>query len=167
MQTVPKIDFNPFAGFYLDLDGVFADFNSGFYKLAKKWPHEVTTGFMWKVINSHEQFFASLELMPDAEHLWEYSRQFNPTFLTGKPSKATGKEQKEGWVREKFGPEWTTIVLPKKEKQLHSGPGKVLIDDTSANVEQWISKGGFGVLHGDVWDTIAKIEELRQGYKPV
>lgn len=165
MNKVPIIDFNPFDGFYLDLDGVYADFDGRFFKLTGKWPYEVEKKQMWKIINSDPNYFGALELMKDAEYLWEYTRQFNPTFLTGLPTKQGGKQQKEGWVAEKFGLEWSVIVLPKKEKQLHSGPNKVLIDDTIGNINQWMEKGGHGVHHkGDVWETIEYIEMLRKAY---
>jgi hypothetical protein len=165
MKNIPKIDTKPFE-LYLDLDGVFADFDGGFFKLSNgRWPHQVEKKVLWSIINSVDEFFYELDLMKDAEHLWEYCKQYNPKFLTGLPAKKNGREQKQKWVAEKFGSEWETIVLPKKEKQLHSGPNKVLIDDTMVNIEQWVSKGGHGIFHaGDVWETIAKLEELRNGY---
>lgn len=164
-RTVPQIDFNPFKGFYLDLDGVFADFDRRFYQITNKWPHEVEKKQLWKVINYQPDFFYSLPMMEDAHHLWEYTKQFNPIFLTGLPAKQGGKEQKIRWVAEKFGPEWECIVLPKRDKQLHSGPDRVLIDDTLINIDQWSSKGGHAVHHKDVWKTIDHIEELRKGYR--
>lgn len=162
---VPQIDRNPFEGFYLDLDGVFADFDGRFFKLTGKWPHQVEKNHLWKVINRDENYFGSLELMENAHHLWDYTRQFNPIFLTGLPTKTGGKQQKERWVAEKFGEEWKVIVLPKKEKQFHSGPNKILIDDTMVNIQQWIDKGGHGIhFKGDVRETIAEIETLRKAY---
>jgi hypothetical protein len=166
MNTVPKVDFFPFE-IYLDLDGVFADFDGGFHKITGKYPHEVHKGKLWGTINARGDFFYKLELMEDAEHLWEYFKQYGDDkvkFLTGLPMLKNGKEQKQMWTLEKFGPQWETIVLPKKEKQLHAGPNKVLIDDTEANVEQWVAKGGIGILHTNVWKTIKEVEELRLGY---
>jgi len=165
MKKIPKIDFNPFADFFLDMDGVFADFDRRVLEISGKLPYQFDRG-MWKFIMSDREFFAKLEFMPDAEHLWEYTKQFKPTFLTGAPPGERSQNQKREWVAKRFGDEWTTIVLPKKDKQLYSGPNKVLIDDTPVNVEQWSDKGGHGVLHeGDVWATIEFVEELRKGYK--
>lgn len=162
-KKVPTITTRPFQ-LYLDLDGVFADFDGGFFKLTGKLPHQVEKNFLWKVINREERFFGELALMRDAEHLWAYTKQYQPTFLTGLPAKKSGREQKQEWVAKQFGDEWETIVLPKREKQLHSGPNKVLVDDTHLNIEQWIAKGGLGVFHTDVWDTIIQLEELRLSY---
>jgi len=165
MKQVPVIDFNPFDGVFLDLDGVFADFDGKFFEITGMWPREVSTNKLWKIINAQDQYFYSLGLMKDAEHLWNYVKQFNPTFLTGLPSSKTGKQQKERWVAEKFGSEWPVIILPKRDKQLHSGPNKILIDDTSINITQWVDKGGHGIFHeGDVWETIENIESLRKAY---
>lgn len=164
-KTVPVVDFNPFDGFFLDLDGVFADFDGRFFSMTGKWPYQVEKKQMWKIVNSRDDYFYSLDLMHEAEILWGYTKQYNPTFLTGLPAKQNGRQQKERWVAEKFGPEWPVIVLPKKDKQLHSGPNRVLIDDTIVNIHQWVEKGGHGVHHkGDVWETIEYIEALRNSY---
>lgn len=164
MKKIPKIDFNPFTGFYLDLDGVFADFDRRVFDISGRHPYQFDRG-MWKVIMADKEFFSKLEFMKDAEILWEYTKQYNPIFLTGAPPGERFQNQKRDWVAKKFGEQWTTIVLPKKDKQLHSGPNKLLIDDTNVNIEQWSSKGGHGVLHkGDVWDTINYVEDLRLGY---
>lgn len=156
---------NPFAGFYLDLDGVFADFNGRIKKLTGKEPHQIPKSYLWATVHRDRNFFYNLELMDGAEKLWSYARRFNPTFLTGLPAGKDFKEQKIRWVGEKFGSEWEVIVLPKALKKNYSGPNKILIDDTPQNIEQWVSKGGLGVLHeGDVDVTIAAVEELRLGY---
>lgn len=165
MSKIPKFDTpSPFE-LWLDLDGVFADFDGRFYKMAGKWPHEVSKSFLWSIVNSVDDFFYKLEMHSDAEHLWEYTKQYNPKFLTGLPMKFNGRQQKQSWVAEKFGPQWETIVLPKREKQLYSGPHKVLLDDTAVNIEQWVKKGGHGILHYDVWDSIEKLEEFRRSYE--
>ena len=163
-KKIPTIDTRPFE-LFLDLDGVFADFDGHFFKLSGHWPHQVDRHRLWKIINREETFFADLPLMKDAEHLWSYTQQYEPVFLSGLPSRNSAKAQKEEWVARMFGPEWKTIVLPKRDKQLHSGPNKVLLDDNKANLEQWTSKGGHGILHkGDVWESIDKLEELRKAY---
>ena len=162
-MKVPKIDTRPFL-LFLDLDGVFSDFNRRVHHLSGKQPHELGNK-LWKIIMADKQFFASLELMKDAEYLWEYAKQYDPIFLTGAPPGERSREQKRVWVAEKFGEQYTTIVLPKKEKQLHSGPHKVLVDDTQVNIDQWVNKGGHGVFHADVWETIDRLEEIRSFYK--
>lgn len=163
-KQIPLIDSKPFDVF-LDLDGVFADFEKRVFDLSGRKPHELGKA-LWKIIMADKMFFASLEMMPDSLHLWEYSKQYKPTFLTGSPPGERSQNQKREWVAKKFGEEWVTIVLPKRDKPLHSGPGKLLIDDTPANIAAWVEKGGHGILHkGDVWETINAVEELRLGYR--
>lgn len=168
MRNVPKINTYPFE-LYLDLDGVFADFEGLFYDLTNKRVHEVEKRELWKIVNSHPHYFYSLKLMPQAEELWTYCQQYNPVFLTGLPmSKGPfgGKEQKLRWVAEKFGPDWVVHVVPKKRKQEWSGPNKVLLDDTHSNLAEWTAKGGHAVHHdGDIWKSIQHLEDLRLAYK--
>lgn len=162
-MKIPKIDTKPFQ-LYLDLDGVFADFEKKVKELSGFTPTELKSRGkgLWKFIMDDKQFFASLEFMPDAEYLWEYTKQYDPIFLTGAPPGERFQQQKRDWVSSKFGAQYETIVLPKKDKQLHSGTGKVLVDDTHSNIEQWISAGGDGILHQkDVHQTIENVEILR------
>ena len=121
---------------------------------------------LWKIIYRTPNFFGGLKMMKDAEHLWAYAKQYDPVFLTGLPMQSGAKDQKIRWVQEKFGHQYVTHVLPKRDKQLHSGPNKLLVDDTPTNLTQWAEKGGLVVHHvGDVWATIDAMEELRKGYE--
>lgn len=165
-KTIPLVDTHPFHGFYLDLDGVFADFEKRVAELAGRPIHQVVKKDLWKIVMADKDFFIKLEMVEDAHILWEYTKQYSPSFLTGAPPGERARSHKKEWVSKKFGEEWTTIVLPAKDKQLHSGPNKVLIDDNVKNISEWISKGGHGILHktGDTWKTIDAIEELRKLY---
>jgi len=166
MKNIPVINVKPNLELMLDLDGVFCNFDARVIKLCGKHPSELKrTKDLWNIVMSDKDFFLSLELMPGAEHLWQYCKQYNPTFLTGAPPGDRAKEQKKLWVEQKFGAEWRTIVVPKKDKQLYSGPLKVLVDDTQINIDQWKQAGGIGVYHKDVWDTIAQLEDLRRWHK--
>jgi len=165
LREIPQVLRSPFDGFFLDLDGVFADFEGRFFKLTGRQCREVSQRELWKVVMADRNFFYDLELMPNADVLWRYCKQYNPCFLTGLPVKQAFRDQKLRWVSDKFGAEWVCHVVPKRDKQKHSGPNKVLIDDSLENIEQWISKGGLGILHdGDVWKTIDQVEALRLAY---
>ena len=144
---------------HLDLDGVFADFNGMFKQLTGQHPTdflaENKSSRFWAIINAKQDFFHSLDMIDGSLVLWEACKEFTPVFLTGAPSSERARTDKVLWVQEKFGHEWQTIVLPKKEKQLYSGPRKILIDDTKINIDQWVEKGGIGVFHqGDFDETI-------------
>ena len=168
MHKVPLVDTAHPLKMFLDLDGVFADFNKRVKQLTGVEPYQLSKNRIWAAVHSDHEFFLNLELMDDADKLWAYTKQYNPTFLTGAPSSHAFCEQKAEWVKRKFGHEWTTIVLPKKDKQLHSGHHRILIDDSLVNIEQWVSKGGYGILYtGDTDETIAKVEDIRKAYVEV
>lgn len=149
----------------LDLDGVFADFDKRVKHLTGKHPNQLDRGRLWKMVNSDKRFFAELELIEGCMVLWEATRDLEPIFLTGAPSSKVFQEQKREWVARIFGPEFIVHVVPKKLKQDFSGPHKVLIDDSPENIEQWIARGGHGILHeGDHASTVRALEELVQLY---
>jgi 5'(3')-deoxyribonucleotidase len=150
---------------YLDLDGVFADFDARVKHLCGKHPSQLDRNRLWKMINADKRFFAELELIEGCMLLWEATRELEPIFLTGAPSSKVFQEQKREWVARIFGPEFTVHVVPKRLKQDYSGPHKVLIDDTPENIEQWKARGGYGILHqGSHESTVQALQELLNLY---
>jgi len=146
---------------FLDLDGVFADFDARVKRLTGKHPSQLDRNHLWKAINRDKRFFAELELIEGCMQLWEATRDLEPVFLTGAPTSKVFQEQTREWVARLFGPAFTVHVVPKRLKQEYSGPGKVLIDDTPSNIEQWEARGGHGILHtGDHASTVRALQEL-------
>jgi hypothetical protein len=161
-----QIPHHPKLQVFLDLDGVFADFDTRVKRLTGKHPSQLDRNRLWKAVNSDKRFFAELELIEGCMLLWEATMDLEPIFLTGAPSSRVFQEQKREWVARIFGPEFVVHVVPKKLKQEYSGPGKVLIDDTPANIEQWVARGGHGILHtGDHASTVEALQELVALYK--
>lgn len=150
---------------FLDLDGVFADFDARVKHLTGKHPSQLDRAHLWKMVNSDKRFFAELELIEGCMALWEATKDLEPVFLTGAPSSRIFQQQKREWVSRIFGPEFVVHVVPKKLKQDFSGPHKVLIDDTPENIEQWIARGGHGILHaGDHASTVKALQQLLDIY---
>lgn len=136
----------------LDLDGLFADFNGGVKAITGKTPTELgDKRRMWSAIHSNKQFFLELEVLEGSMDLWRAIKTVLPDerirFLTGAPSSAAFREQKKQWVAKVFGPQYEVNVVPRRDKQLYAGPFKVLIDDTDSNIQDWVAKGGHGILH--------------------
>jgi len=151
---------------FLDLDGVFADFDARVRHLCGKHPNQLDRSRLWKIVNADKRFFAELELIEGCMLLWEATRDLEPIFLTGAPSNKVFQEQKREWVARIFGPEFAVHVVPKKLKAEFSGPHKVLIDDTPENIERWIERGGYGILHsGDHESTVRALRELLEIYE--
>ena len=147
---------------YLDMDGVIADFNKRYKELYKIYPSEaddykVFDGFFTKFIAGGE--FATLDLMPDAMELIDYLRSLSiPTEILSSTSSerrdADIRKQKLEWLA-KHNIEFPPILVPgKRHKKDYSNPNSLLIDDTSANIDQWRREGGIGILHTDTLTTI-------------
>lgn len=151
---------------YLDLDGVFADFDARVVELTGSHPRDLHKSRLWGKIHSDPRFFANLAFTPGALVLWEGVKHFKPKFLTGAPSSQAFRDQKKEWVADKFGPHHEVIVLPRRDKQLYSGIGHVLIDDNEELIDAWRAKGGIGLLYtGDPHHTVAKLHEAHNvGY---
>ncbi len=150
---------------FLDLDGVFADFDRRVKHLTGKHPSQLDRAHLWKMVNADKRFFAELELIEGCMLLWEATKDLEPIFLTGAPSSKVFQQQKREWVSRIFGLELIVHVVPKRLKQDFSGPHKVLIDDTPENIEQWIARGGHGILHtGDHASTVRALQQLLELY---
>src|SRR5689334_10488276 len=70
---------------FLDLDGVLADFDRGVHAATGARPEELPLKTMWAALATVPAFFETLELMRDAEALWQFRAPHRPTILTGLP----------------------------------------------------------------------------------
>jgi hypothetical protein len=154
---------------YCDMDGVLCDFNSRFKQIN---PENLTPGEyiaeyseseFWKLIGSSyedkEKFWSEMSWMPDGKQLWEYISKYNPTLLSAPSYDASSRYGKRLWV-DKNLPGVELILAAAKKKQNYSKPNRILIDDKASNVEQWISKGGEGILHKNTTDTIQQLQKI-------
>jgi hypothetical protein len=148
---------------FIDLDGVHADFELGIKKITGKLPHELPKRDMWKAVAKAKTFFEDLELMPDAKELFEYVSNIPNTHrrvLTGMPTVNDGAGQKRRWVAKHLCNKIEVIVLASKDKHLHSGEGKILIDDRQDMITAWQAAGGIGILHTSAKTTIIELKSL-------
>lgn len=137
---------------FLDLDGVFADFDGHYEKLFGVRPNQDTyePKGLWDNVRRHGNFYGTMPLMKDAKSLFDSCVQLhrNPIFLTGVPYSIPGaKEQKIAWVRQHFGPKYKTICCRSQDKCLYGKRGDVLLDDRMKYANYWINMGGYFVLH--------------------
>ena len=159
---------------FLDIDGVFADFEKGVEKLTGQ-PHEETKydtdpkykKAMWAAVNKYREeggeLWYELELLPDAMELWDYAKKYNPTFLTatGVTARAKTMEEKGRWLDEKFGKDIPRIMVPSAgDKHKHAKKNRILIDDKKKALDPWIKAGGIGILHTSASDTIKQLKDL-------
>lgn len=162
-----NVDLSPVI--YVDLDGVLVDFEKGFEEISagvSKTEYIKTHGInkFWSLINSHgENWWATLEWMPDGTKLWEYLQTKNVKILTSGRIRNTGKFAtigKQTWVNNHLGSFKTIVVDSSSHKQLYAAPGNILIDDLSSNISEWKEKGGIGILHINTDTTLVQLQEI-------
>ncbi len=151
---------------FVDLDGVLADLDTYYQTCFGVRPNQDTyePPDMWDNIRRHGTFYQHLPLMSDAMKLWEgIIERFHPRpiILTGIPRSIPGVEhQKRMWVRDHLGAHVKVICCWSRDKQLHGGPGEILIDDRLKYSTYWLRMGGVFVHHSSADDTLGQLEHL-------
>ena len=162
-------DENVNRSIFVDMDGVLADFEGGFYRLAGVGVNDVTDPEMWSRIDAYgkAKFFSELDWMDGGKELWQFATN---NFLKVKILSALGKSDKidkqttQGkltWLRHNIPTlQMNDIILVenKHKKRHYSKPGDIIIDDTPVVIQEWIQKGGIGILHKTAPDTIAELK---------
>ena len=157
---------------FLDLDNVIADFikhfettfgihpaefggdNDKFWKTFDTKPHgffrdippfEGTRAFVEEVIQLADQYGYDVEVL---------------TAIPKKSIVPTSEREKNEWVMaQKFSKHLKVNIGPYAiQKQNHYKPGDILVDDNTQNIEQWIAKGGVGILHTAFETSMAELK---------
>lgn len=158
---------------YVDMDGVLADFYKRFNELFNQKPerdYPSNTQRKKAYINNWHEFikgehFMTLDPMPDLQLGLTALRILHkkiPVEILGSTAKPEFMDelsrQKTSWLKS-HGIEFHPIFVPGKQlKRQYAGPGKVLIDDTGINIDQWNADGGIGILHTDWYSTLEKLK---------
>lgn len=137
---------------YLDMDGVFADFDAGVRRALGKRPE--SDDEMWAKVKKVPGFFAGLPLMPHALQLWEQVKMYHPMFLTALPnSLPIAAHQKRQWVDRYFGRLIPVVCTQSKTKWYYCAHGDILVDDRVKYRDLWKAHRGFFILYDDEhWD---------------
>lgn len=150
--------------FYVDLDGVLANFDKHFEELSGGIPpgdfiDKYGKNKLWDVIKGDPHYFYKLEWMPDGQELWKFVSEFNPTILST-PAKDMEfcKSDKREWVNEKIGEDVEVIFSFNKEK--YAEPNAILIDDMDKNLVPWQEAGGIAIKHVDTATTIKELKRI-------
>jgi hypothetical protein len=147
--------------FYLDMDGVVADFDRAAEVLIGR-PRNTTDGRWgpadWQRIRNDQHWFRNLPKMQGSDQLVDLARQFRDQhawrllFLTAIPR---GNDfpwafwDKIQWAQEHY-PDIPVHFGPYSEdKQAHCQPGDLLVDDRRDNCQQWHDQGGTAVKVND------------------
>lgn len=143
---------------FVDMDGVLADFDSGYEQAFGVRPSKADDNVDWEAVRQIDGFYENLPPMPDLAELWHFLDPLKPTVLTGVPSDvAEAPDNKKAWVRNLLGPDVPVICCRSREKSQHASPGDILIDDWEKYRHLWIKAGGRWITHRSASETISEL----------
>lgn len=155
---------------FIDLDGVGADFDKGYYNHFGHWPWEVDDDTMWATIATIPEFFATLPVMDGfLEAVAEFIEAgYEPMFLTACPDHDYQRvaDQKYTWVRNHVPHDilMLPVVKGKNKARFVQNPGDILVDDYPKNLLPWQAAGGYAVHHEGDW-AVSKAEVHAEMFK--
>lgn len=142
---------------FLDMDGVFADFDKGFelsYGMSPSDAREkLSNEDFWGHILGIDNFFRALPVMEGSKQAMKYfqARGYRPVFLTGVPhSDPTVAWQKLRWANSHFKGVPVHCCFS-REKSRFCQEGDVLLDDRTEYAGRWIDAGGTFVHFEGNW----------------
>lgn len=151
---------------YFDMDGVIVDFMGGVEELCgipakdQSFASVHQDDAMWEKIKEVEHFYYKLKPIPGmVEFVKNTFEKYGDDcqILTGIPKPRRGvlhaDEDKRRWIAEYISPTIKVNVCFKEEKKnFVDGPGCVLVDDLQANIDDWKTAGGIGILFKNIED---------------
>jgi 5'(3')-deoxyribonucleotidase len=147
---------------FVDLDGTLTNFIKQVSKVMGK-PVKEDLGNdpkVWSAIaRAGTKFWSEMEWLPKSDKLWDELKKFDPTILSSPSRHKSSIEGKKEWL-EKNLPGVPFIIEQEKEK--YAAPDAILIDDREKNIKKWEEKGGIGILHKSVPETLIKFSDAVQ-----
>jgi len=149
---------------FVDMDGVLADFDTGYEMFFGVRPDKATDSVDWRLVRDRPHFYRDLPPMPDFQELWDGLRHLDPTILTGVPHSVREAEaNKREWVDRHIGPTARMIGCRSIDKCLHmEHRGDVLIDDWTKYRHVWINQGGHWITHTSARESLRLLQEYLQ-----
>jgi hypothetical protein len=151
---------------FVDLDGVLADFDTGYERAFGIRPSKAADNVDWSLVRKRDGFYAGLPPMPDFDELWGFLKQLRPRpiILTGVPASVPeAPDNKRAWVVKHIGSHIDVRCCPSKEKCLYALPGDILVDDWTKYQDLWIAKGGRWITHRSARETVDALLEMGVG----
>ena len=156
---------------YFDMDGVLADFEAGFLKVAGVdlsllGPDVFADRETKDKVFAHPTFFLDLPVLPGAKEMVAYAMGYDADVqvltATGYSNEVAVEAQKIQWINKHF-PEITEIhTVPKSDmKAKFAWPDVILIDDRlEKSIVPFRAKGGIGIHHTSPADTKRQLDKV-------
>jgi hypothetical protein len=172
---------NPKYHFYLDMDGVIADFDGRFKEYTGYYPKEYQEKFskkeFFKEINKGgHKFWAEMQWTPFGQKIWNKLKGLNVSILTSPGEFHQAKEGKLEWVNKHLGDVKVDFKLSgqkhtilddrsiPKDSETEERMYHVLIDDHYSNLIPWDEAGGksIKVTHNNTSAVIKDISSTQK-----
>ena len=160
--------------FYLDMDGVLADFEKRFKDITGMLPpdYEKKHGkeAFWKLIDvDHKiKFWTGIPVLDGAKILVDKVREYGYEILTAPSKNAESRIGKSLWLKnhrqDLFGGDKPKVNFKysgfKQDVKKNLTKNDILIDDRAKNIDPWIAAGGTGILYQNINQVITDIDKL-------
>ncbi len=150
---------------FSDMDGVITDFDESFKKASdgiapRDYEKKFGINKFWELIDSKGVgFWVGMPYMSDGERYWDYIKNYDVELLSSPSRSESSRLGKRLWVRNNMPGVKLTLAYS-ADKQKYAAPNHILIDDRKSNIDQWVSRGGVGILHTSTADTIRQLKKL-------
>ena len=150
---------------FSDMDGVITDFDASFKKASdgiapRDYENKFGINKFWGLIDSKGVgFWVGMPYMSDGEQYWNYIKDYDVELLSSPSRSESSRLGKRLWVRNNMPGVKLTLAYS-SDKQKYAAPNHILIDDRKSNIDQWVSRGGVGILHTSTADTIRQLKKL-------
>jgi len=147
---------------YMDMDGVLTDFDKQLADLLDRpldrdWDFGNDPKIWAKIDEVGEDYWATMEWIPDGHKLWDAVKKHDPTILSSPSNHVSSIEGKKIWLKNNL-PGVPYIIEKKKEQ--HANKEAILIDDRKKNIDKWEQAGGIGILHKNAENTIEELGDI-------
>lgn len=180
-MSLNRTSYESSISIFLDLDGIFTDFEAGVCDLFGFSPPcqpELATDYggsllkylgithkeMWHAINKDEKaFWSGLPEIDGSRYLAEAVTEMFGCFcfLTSPGISVKSPSEKAAWMESRY-PEYPRIITLNKE--LVAGPNKILVDDHWRNCWKFTQAGGHAVLYPTQYNELAHLVRDRNNY---
>lgn len=150
---------------FCDMDGVLCDFVQqwkDYYKgeAPDDMRRRIGKPEFDNILDSMDRkFWNTMKWMPGMQKVWNIISNHGARILSAPAENPDSPAGKADWVKKNLSN--TEVIFRKSaKKQEFSGPNKILIDDLKRNIDQWRARGGIGIHHISVEQTLRELNKL-------